>query len=159
MSFSTPDLFDENRDSVQVSGAGLQHFGGVRHFTGQAVIVNCPQDNSAAVEALKHNGDGKVLIIQGNGTLEFAMLGDIMAEKAIHNHWQGVIVNACVRDVEILRTMPLGVMALGVTPRSTIKKGVGSPLQHTAFLNMQIHQDNWIYADENGVVVSASPLL
>ncbi len=159
MSFSTPDLFDAHRDTVHVSRAGLHHFGGHRSFKGQAVIVNCPEDNSAAVDALTLNGEGKVLIIQGYGTTNYAMLGDLMADKAIQNGWQGVIVNACVRDIEILRSMPLGVMALGVTPRSTIKRGVGSLMDYTAFLNMQIHQNDWIYADENGVLVSDKPLL
>ncbi|MCU4677410.1 putative 4-hydroxy-4-methyl-2-oxoglutarate aldolase [Catenovulum sp. 2E275] len=157
--FATPDLFDDNRDTVRVASSGLHHFGGNKKFSGQAVTVNCPLDNSTAVEMLKQNGAGKVLIINGFATKQFAFLGDQMADNAVKNGWQGIIVNACVRDIEILRTMPLGVMALGCVPASTIKKGVGETNISISMLDTVIHPNDWIYADENGVIISTQALL
>lgn len=157
--FATPDLFDDNREKLRVTSSGLHHFGGIKKFSGQAITVSCPLDNSAAVEALKQNGQGKVLIINGFASKQFAFLGDQMAENAVKNGWQGIIVNACVRDIEILRDMSIGVMALGCVPASTIKKGIGETNISIAMLDTVIHPNDWIYADENGVVISTEALL
>lgn len=157
--FTTPDLFDECRDQVQVPDSGLMHFGGNKKFIGQAVTVTCPDDNSFAVEALKQDGTGKVLVIDGNASKQFAFIGDIMADNAIKNNWAGVIVNACCRDIEILSEMDLAVMALGVTPRSTVKKGKGETGQSVSLLNTTIEQGDWIYGDLNGILISKSSLI
>lgn len=157
--FTTPDLFDDNRETVEVAEAGLLHFGGNNKFFGQAVTVTCPDDNSKAVEALKENGEGKVLVIDGFASHRFAFIGDQMAELAVKNNWQGVIVNGCVRDIEILTTMPLAVMGLGSVPRSTLKKGLGERGNAVNCLSLTIEQGDWLYADLNGLVLSKSALL
>ena len=125
MTISTPDLFDDNRELVNVAETGFVQFGGVTQFAGQAVTVACPMDNSMAVEAIKDDGAGKILVIDAGQNMNYAFLGDIMANNAIKNGWAGIIVNGCIRDIEILRDMEIGVMALGVIPRSTVKKGRG----------------------------------
>lgn len=156
--FTTPDLFDEHRDNVDVAEQGLFHYGGKNKFYGQAVTVTCPEDNSKAVELLKTPGQGKVLIINGFASKKFAFIGDIMADNAIKNQWQAVIVNGCVRDIEILKTMNLGVMALGTTPRSTFKRGFGDTNQAVDFLSLNIQPGDWVYADVNGLIVSKKQL-
>jgi regulator of ribonuclease activity A len=158
MSISTPDLFDANRDCVCVAHQGFKQFGGMSQFSGQAVTVSCPMDNSLAVEAIKEPGEGKVLVIDAGNNPDYAFLGDIMAEKAIRNHWAGIIINGCVRDIEILRTMPIGVMALGVIPRSTVKKGVGLKDIPVACHGLTVHPGDYLYADENGLLLSKQPL-
>ncbi|WP_158969363.1 putative 4-hydroxy-4-methyl-2-oxoglutarate aldolase [Paraglaciecola sp. L3A3] len=156
--FTTPDIFDEHRDQVEVAESGLFHYGGNSKFYGQAVTVTCPEDNSKAVELLKTSGKGKVLVINGFASKKFAFIGDIMADNAIKNDWQGIVVNGCVRDIEILKEMPLGVMALGCVPRSTFKRGFGDTDQTVDFLSTRIEPNNWLYADVNGLVVSKIPL-
>lgn len=156
---STPDLFDENRDNVNVAEMGFTQYGGVKAFCGQAVTVACPMDNSMAVEAIKDNGEGKVLIIDAGQNKNFAFLGDIMADKAINNGWAGIIINGCVRDIEILRDMPLGVTALGVIPRSTVKKGRGLRDIPVALNGLVVEPGDYIYSDENGVIQSKIALL
>lgn len=152
--YATPDLFDANRDSVDVADSGLIHYGGKTKFCGLAVTVTCPEDNSKAVEILTQPGAGKILVIDGFASKKYAFLGDQMAETAVKNHWQGIIINACVRDIEILATMPLGVMALGTTPRSTLKRGVGDLNQSVSMLGICIKPNNWLYADVNGLISS-----
>ena len=159
MSISTPDLFDEHRDAVSVAHQGFRQFGAICQFSGQAVTVSCPMDNSLAVEAIAEPGENKVLVIDAGNNPDYAFLGDIMAEKAIRNHWAGIIVNGCVRDIEILRTMPIGVMALGVIPRSTIKKGVGLKDIPVACHGLTVHPGDFLYADENGLLLSKQALL
>ena len=157
--FTTPDLFDDHREQVDVPESGLVQYGGKTKFYGQAVTVTCPEDNSFAVDALKQPGEGKVLVINGFASKKYAFIGDIMASNAINNGWSGVIVNGCCRDIEILATMELGVMALGVTPRSTLKRGFGDKNQSLNILSATIAPNDWLYADSNGLIISKTPLL
>ena len=159
INFTTPDLFDEFRDQVQVAESGLMLFGQKNKFYGQAVTVTCPEDNSFAVDVLKQPGEGKVLIIDGFASKKYAFIGDIMAENAIKNGWAGVIVNGCCRDIEILADMDIGVMSLGVTPRSTLKRGFGDKNQQVTLLSATINPNDWVYADVNGLVISKTPLI
>ncbi|WP_017443781.1 putative 4-hydroxy-4-methyl-2-oxoglutarate aldolase [Gayadomonas joobiniege] len=158
LSFSTPDLYDLHRDKITAMPAGLHHFGAIKHFYGQVVTVSCPNDNSQAVAMLKQAGQGKVLLIDGFGDLKHAYLGDNMALEALKNGWQGVVVNACVRDIEILRTLDLPVMALGHTPASTVKRGLGQVNQAVELLEQTITPADWLYADENGIIISQTAL-
>ena len=158
MSISTPDLFDAHRDTVSVADQGFSQYGGKRQFSGQAVTVACPMDNSMAVEAIKDDGQGKVLVIDAGNNPHYAFLGDIMADEAIANGWEGIVVNGCVRDIEILRDMPIGVMALGVIPRSTVKQGQGLRDLPVACNGLVVKPGNYIYADENGLLMSEQPI-
>ena len=157
--FTTPDLFDDFRNTVDIPESGLRQFGGKTKFYGQAVTVTCPDDNSFAVEALKQPGKGKVLVIDGFASKKYAFIGDIMATNAIKNGWEGVIINGCCRDVEILNTMDVAVMALGTTPRSTLKRGFGDKDQTVSILSTEIAPNDWLYADTNGLVISKTALI
>ena len=157
--FTTPDLFDDHRNSVQVADSGLRHFGKKTTFSGQAVTVICPDDNSFAADILHENGKGKVLVIDGFASKRFAFIGDIMAERALKNGWEGVIINGCCRDIEILATMDLPVMALGSTPRSTLKRDFGDKNQTVTMLSTTINPNDWLYADINGLIISPNALL
>lgn len=156
--FTTPDLFDDHSTKVRTAESGLYSYGKKTKFFGQAVTVTCPEDNSLAVELLKQPGKGKVLVIDGFASKKHAFIGDIMAANAIKNGWEGVIVNGCCRDIEILKTMNLAVMALGVTPRSTCKRGFGDKNQPVNLLSTTILPNDWVYADVNGLVISDEPL-
>lgn len=158
LSFSTPDLFDLHRDKIAAVPAGLHHFGNIKRFFGQAVCVTCPNDNSTAVAMLNSNGAGKVLVIDGFADLTHAYLGDNMALAALKNGWCGVVINGCVRDIEILQTLDLPIMALGHTPASTLKRGLGHVNAPVQLLGQNIKNDNWLYADENGLLISPSAL-
>lgn len=156
--FTTLDLYDEYGDTLQVMEHGLSHFGKSRYMKGQAVIIRCPEDNSLVGELLRQPGDNKVLIVDAQGSKSFAFLGDNLAISAIKNQWSGIIVNGCVRDVEILKTLPFCVIALGHVPRKTKKQGLGSMLSSLTLLGAEVSEDDWVYADENGVVISKTEI-
>ncbi len=158
MTIPTPDLFDANRENVQVAKNNLRHFGAKRIFSGRAETAYCPNDNSKAVDLLKTDGKGKILVIDGGGTQDFAFLGDQMAENAVKNGWEAVIIDGCVRDIEILETMPLGVMAIGVIPRSTVKKGEGQSGIQINCQGLRVAPGDYLYADTNGLLLSKGPL-
>ena len=128
--FTTPDLYDEYGEALQVMEHGLAHFGKSRYMKDQAVIIRCTEDNSLVGECLRQPGDNQILIVDAQGSKAFAFLGDNLAISAIKNQWSGIIVNGCVRDVEILKTLPFCVMALGHVPRKTDKQGLGLSLIH-----------------------------
>jgi regulator of ribonuclease activity A len=157
--FTTPDLYDDHREHVQVADSGLLHFGKKTTFFGQAVTVICPDDNSFAGNILHENGEGKVLIIDGFASRRFAFIGDMIAERALKNRWQGIIINGCCRDIEILATIDFPVMALGSTPRCTTKRGFGDKNQAITMLSTSITPNDWVYADINGLIISKIPLI
>lgn len=156
--FSTPDLYDKHGEALQVMHHGLMHFGLKKHMKGQVVIVQCPDDNSLVAESLKQAGDNKILVVDALDSKTFAFLGDNLALFGIENQWAGVVINGCVRDVEILKGLPFCVMALGHTPRKTQKQGKGQYLEQINLLGAKISKNDWLYADENGIVISSVKL-
>ncbi len=125
MTFTTPDLCDDFSDRIQVVEPGFKSLGGTSVFSGEIVTIKCHEDNSMVREQVFSDGYGKVLVVDGGGSLRKALLGDMLAEQAASNGWQGIIVYGCIRDVEVISQLPLGVQALATHPMKTDKKGLG----------------------------------
>ena len=117
----TPDLCDEYPDLVQVLTPMLQNFGGVESFGGEIVTVKCHEDNSIVKEQVGQPGHGKVMVVDGGGSMRNALLGDMLAEKAAENGWEGLVIYGCIRDVDVIRKTQLGVQAISTNPRKTEK--------------------------------------
>jgi len=158
MTFSTPDLCDEFSDRVQVLEPLFRDFGGKRNFHGEIVTIKCYEDNSLVKSTLSGKGQGKVLVVDGGGSLRCALLGDLLGAMAIENGWQGVLVNGCVRDVEILKGMALGVRALEPHPLKSEKRGEGELNVIIRFAGVSFEPGKYLYADENGTIVAAEKL-
>ena len=126
MSVSTADLWDEHGDALQSCSVQLRHYGGSTAFTGVISTVRCHRDNALVKAALAEPGDGRVLVVDGGGSLESALMGDLIAASAVAQGWAGVVIHGAVRDVVALRDLPLGALALGSNPRKSAKDGVGS---------------------------------
>lgn len=159
MNFVTCDLCDENPDDVRVLEPMLSPFGGRECFGGQIVTVKCFEDNSRVKETLGTPGAGKVLVVDGGGSLRCALLGDMIGEDAVKNGWEGVIVYGCVRDVDALGTLDLGVQALASIPLKSNRRGEGQKDIPVTFGGVTFRSGEYVYADNNGVVVSAKKLL
>lgn len=158
MTFSTPDICDEFSNRVQVLEPLFKDFGGRRKFFGEVVTVKCHEDNSLVKSTLATNGQGKVLVVDGGASLRCALLGDLLGAMAIENGWQGALVNGCVRDVEILKGMQLGVRALESHPMKSEKRGEGELNVIVRFAGVSIEPGEYLYADENGTVVAREKL-
>jgi regulator of ribonuclease activity A len=155
MSFKTADLCDANEDSVRVLDLPLRDYGGRIAFHGPVSTIRALEDNSRVREAVAEPGEGRVLVIDGGGSTRRSMLGDNLAAMATKNGWAGVVVHGVIRDTEAIGQLALGVKALGTCPRKTDKLGQGLrdvPLQ---FGGVSIAPGEWLYADEDGVVVFA----
>ena len=155
---STPDLCDEYGDAVQVAEPVFRHYGAVVNFGGHVATIKCHEDNSLVAEAVKTPGDGRVLVVDGGGSLRRALLGDNLAANAVENGWSGIVIFGALRDVEEIAPMKLGVLALASIPRKTEKRGegqVGVPLN---FAGITVRAGDYLYADLTGIIVSADSL-
>jgi regulator of ribonuclease activity A len=155
--FATTDLCDAH-PQVQTAEPIFRHFGGVRRFAGPAATAICLEDNSRVREAVGEPGKGRVLVVDGGGSVRCALLGDLLAEKAVSNGWAGVIVNGCVRDTARLGQLSLGVLALAAHPRRSEKRGHGEREVGVRFAGVTFHPGDWVYADEDGLIVSGERL-
>ncbi|MGL6530431.1 putative 4-hydroxy-4-methyl-2-oxoglutarate aldolase [Aeromonas hydrophila] len=154
-----PDLCDEYGDALQVAEPLFQNFGGKALFHGQAVTLFCYEDNSLVRELVNRPGQGRVMVIDGGGSLRRALLGDQLAIKAAEQGWEGIVIYGAVRDVGTLATLALGVKALAPCPVKTEKRGQGELDAVVSFAGVTIHPGDYVYADLNGVLVSATRLI
>ena len=159
MTISTPDLCDEHGDSIQVAEPVFKHYGAIRQFGGEVATVKCFEDNSKVGEMLRTPGKGRILLVDGEGSPRRSLLGDQLVNHALKNRWSGIVIYGYIRDVEEIETMPIGVLALGVIPRKTEKKGVGEVGIAVAFAGLKIKPGDYLYADCSGVIVSDRALL
>lgn len=154
-----PDLCDQHRDALQVADPLFHDFGGKPLFYGQAVTLSCYEDNSLVRELVNRPGQGRVMVIDGGGSLRRALLGDQLAIKAAEQGWEGIVIFGAVRDVGTLATLALGVKALAACPVKTEKLGQGELDVVVSFAGVTIHPGDYVYADLNGVLVSAARLI
>lgn len=155
---STPDLSDA---APEVRAIELQflNYGQVRQFGGAAVTIKCHEDNSLLKQCVEEPGQGRVIVVDGGGSRRRALLGDMLAEKAAANGWAGLVINGVIRDVDEIGRTPLGVQALGSCPVKTEKLGVGQRDIDIHIGGVVIAPGDYVYADNNGVIVSVRPLL
>jgi len=163
MSFKTPDLLDAHEDQVRTGRARVvaplfRSFGGRPAFSGQVVTLKLFEDNSLVREALAENGEGKVLLIDGGGSLRCALVGDQLALLAHRNHWQGIIVYGCIRDSGDIAEIDIGVQALNTHPLKSVKRGVGERDLTVSFGGVTFSPGEWVYADGDGIIVSDQAL-
>ena len=158
MTISTPDLSDEAPDARALQ-LQLVNYGQIRQFGGPAVTIKCHEDNSLVKQCVEEPGQGRVIIVDGGGSMRRALLGDLLAERAAANGWSGLIINGVIRDVDEIGRTSVGVQALGSCPLKTEKRGVGQRDIDIHIGGVDVAPGDYIYADNNGVIVSKRPLL
>lgn len=162
--FITCDLLDDNEDKVidvippSLDGKSFKNYGGYTTFGGQIVTVKCFEDNSRVKETLATAGQGRVLVVDGGASMRCALLGDMIAKSACDNGWAGIIIYGCVRDVDEIARMDIGVMALASIPKKSVRKGLGEMGVSLNIGGVAIHDGAWVYADHNGIIVCDEPL-
>lgn len=156
--FSTPDLSDDAPEARAIE-LPFFNYGGEKVFAGRAVTIKCHEDNSLVKQAVGEPGDGRVIVVDGGGSRRRALLGDMLAEKAAANGWSGLVIFGVIRDVDQIGATAIGVQALGTVPVKTEKLGVGQRDLALSFGGVDILPGDYIYADNNGVLVSRTPLI
>ncbi|MDG1495278.1 MAG: ribonuclease E activity regulator RraA [Porticoccaceae bacterium] len=156
---STPDLCDQYPDLIQVVELMFSNYGGRESFAGEVVTVKCFEDNSCVKQLVGTVGLGRVMVVDGGGSMRRACLGDMLAEKASANGWSGLIIYGCIRDVDEIMATDIGVQALGTHPMKTQKKGIGETQISVSFGGVTFNPGDYVYADNNGIVVASQELL
>ncbi len=156
--FSTPDLCDDYPEDLKVLDPVFNNYGGHSSFYGQVVTIKCHEDNSLVKAQAATAGHGRVLVVDGGGSLRRALLGDMIAANAVNNGWAGLVIYGCIRDCDEIAALKLGVKALNIIPVKTDKRGLGDLNVSVTFAGQTIKSGEWIYCDNNGIVVSAAEL-
>lgn len=154
MSVSVPDICDDFDAELSILEPLFRDYGAKQKFCGEIVTVKCFEDNSRVKELVGEEGWGRVIVVDGGASMRHALLGDMLAAQAAANGWQGLVINGCVRDVEILETIDLGVKALNCIPLKTEKLGIGQVDVPVTFAGVQFNAGQFLYADANGIVVA-----
>lgn len=160
--FSTCDLCDlhkaDDSGAFRVLPPGMVSLGGRQAFAGAVSTVKCFEDNTLVKAALDTPGDGRVLVVDGGGSLRRALVGGNLASAAAANGWAGIVVDGCVRDVQELAAAQVGICALGLMPLPTVKRGEGQRDVAVQVRGVWVRPGDWLYADQDGIVVAATVL-
>lgn len=163
--FVTCDLLDDHPEkdlqvvTPSMDGKFFKSYGARQSFAGQVVTVKCFEDNSRVKELLATDGRGKVLVVDGGASMRCALMGDMIAESAVNHHWSGVVIYGCVRDVDAIAELDLGIHALAAIPQKSNRKGIGEVDLTLYFGGVSINSGDYIYADNNGIVIAKEKLV
>nr|WP_055502704.1 ribonuclease E activity regulator RraA [Nonomuraea pusilla] len=150
----TADLYDEHGDELDSCDLQFRQYGGRHAFGGPVVTVRCHEDNALLKWVLSEPGEGRVLVVDGGGSVHAALVGDVIAGIAAGNGWSGVVINGAVRDVAALRGLDLGVKALGSNPRKGSKLGTGERDVPVTFGGVTFHPGAHLWSDDDGILVT-----
>lgn len=161
--FSTCDLCDSLKADTSGAtrwwpGSRFRSYGGRERFAGPVATVRCLDDNSLVKAAVESFGAGRVLVVDGGGSLRRALLGGNLAASAAKNGWAGMLVHGAVRDLAELRAADIGLFALGHVPMPTERREQGLADVPVQLDGLWVRPGDWLYADEDGVVVTPHPV-
>ena len=149
---ATADICDRRSDA-QVATPLFRDYGRLSKFFGPIATLRVFEDNSLVRKALEQPGQGQILVIDGGGSTRCALVGDRLATLAIDNGWAGIVVYGCIRDCEPINAMPIGIKALGTSPRKSIKRDQGERNVDVVFATVRFTPGHYLYADPDGIVV------
>ncbi|MGE3775133.1 MAG: ribonuclease E activity regulator RraA [Gammaproteobacteria bacterium] len=158
MSLATADLYDQHGETLQIAAPVFRDYGGDIAFEGTVVTLKVFEDNSLVRSTLEEPGDGRVLVVDGGGSLRCALVGDMLAELGRKNGWAGIVVYGCVRDAEVMSKMSIGIKALATNPRKSVKKGEGARDVTLRFADLVVEAGQYLYADRDGIVIAKHKL-
>ncbi|MFB6469482.1 ribonuclease E activity regulator RraA [Cytobacillus sp. Hz8] len=158
MSFKTADLCDDFSESLKICELEWKSYGKKKKFNGPICTVKVFEDNVLVKRALQTIPEGSVLVVDGGGSKRCALMGDMLGDIAQKRGVAGVIIYGCVRDVAELAETDTGILAIGSTPLKSVKKGQGENEVILRFGGVEWKPGEYVYADEDGVILSEKPL-
>jgi regulator of ribonuclease activity A len=156
--FTTADLCDEHTN-IQIAEPIFNLYGEKKKFMGKIRTVIAIEDNSYVKELVNTKVDGDVMVIEGKGSTKCALLGDNLAKKASENGWSGFVINGCIRDSEIISTIPIGIKALNTMPKKSNKSNVGEFKKDLNFAGVLFQEGDFLYSDSDGIIISKERLV
>ena len=160
--FSTCDFCDAHKDDLsgnfRLLSPLFKDYGGVSRFCGEIVTIKCHEDNTPVKSAVEGEGKGRVLVVDGGASMRRALLGGNLAASAARNGWAGLVIDGCVRDLSELRAAQVGIRALALVPMPTVRLQAGYTQVPVFIQGVWVRPGEWLYADEDGMVVHTSRL-
>lgn len=160
MNIQTADLCDENKDKeIQVLSSKFKNYGGLKNFSGEIVTVKLDKSNWLLLEMLRdEKGDGKIVVVD-NSQEFFGVVGDKLMTFAKNNNWTAIILNGYVRDTDETKNIDVGLFAIGTCPLRNFDKTISSRGIELNFEGVTFNNGDYIYADNDGVIISKSKLI
>lgn len=158
MILKTADLCDRYAETLQIAEPVLKNFGGNVAFNGSIVTLKVFEDDALVRSTLEKPGKGQVLVVDGGGSMHCALVNEQLARLAKENGWFGIIVNGCIRHSEALAKIDIGIKALAQHPRNSFKHGIGEQNVPVRFVGIHFISGQYLYADEDGLVISETAL-
>lgn len=158
MEYNTSALCDIYLDQVDVVEPMFSNFGGLSSFAGQVTTVKCFEDNGIIRSVLQEEGTGRVLLIDGGGSLRRALIDAELATLAEENSWEGIVVYGSVREVDDLEERQIGIQALAAIPVGATQHNIGEIDVPVNFGGVTFLPEDYLYADNTGVILSQEPL-
>lgn len=156
MTLTTADLCDRFGAAVQICRSPLVSFGATPSFAGPIATIRCLRDNGLIRDAARQPGAGQVLVVDGGGVLDCALVGGEIGANAARNGWAGIVINGCVRDLDELESLAIGIRALGTWPQRGAREGDGETDVTVSFGEVRFEPGHWLCADRDGIVVLKS---
>jgi regulator of ribonuclease activity A len=158
MNYNTSELCDVYADLVDVIDPIFCNYGGKSSFGGQVVTLKCFEYLGLIKQLINIDGTGKVLVIDGGGSTRRALIDVNIAEAAARNNWEGIICYGSVRDVDSLDIIDIGIQAIAAIPAGASDKEIGETDVAINFAGVTIFPDDYVYADNTGIILSPEPL-
>jgi len=158
MKYDTSELCDIYQESVNVVEPLFSNFGGRTSFGGQIITVKCFEDNGLLYDLLEEDGQGRILLVDGGGSVRKALIDAELARLAFDNHWEGIVVYGAVRQVDALIELDLGIQAIAAMPAGCPDEGIGESDIRVNFGGVTFFSGDYIYADNTGIILSEEPL-
>ena len=158
MFIDTSELCDLYAEQVDVVEPIFSSFGGVSNFYGKVTTVKCFESNGSIAEVLEENGEGRVLVIDGGGAVRRGLIDAELAQLAVDNGWEGIIVYGAVRQIQQLENLDIGIHALAPIPVSADESSAGESDIPVNFGGVTFFPEDYIYADLTGIILSQEPL-
>ena len=154
MKYDTSELCDIYQEDINVVEPLFSNFGGQSAFSGQIITVKCFEDNGLLYDLLEENGKGRILLVDGGGSVRKALIDAELAQLAVSNEWEGIVVYGAVRQVDALSELDLGIQAMAGCP----SEGIGESDIRVNFGGVTFFSGDYLYADNTGIILSEEPL-
>ncbi len=158
MTYAVTDLCDDHGDDVRVLEIETIMLGGAAAFHGPVKTLKTFEDNTKVRALVETPGEGRVLVVDGGASRRCALFGGNLAVLAANNGWAGVVINGCARDADEIDAENVGVRAIGLCPRKSVKSGLGTEDVSVRFGGQTINPGDWLYADRDGIIISSKPV-
>lgn len=157
MKYDTSELCDIYQEDVNVVEPLFSNFGGRASFGGQIITVKCFEDNGLLYDLLEQNGRGRVLVVDGGGSVRRALVDAELARLAVQNEWEGLVIYGAVRQVDDLEELDIGIQAMAAIPVGAAGEGIGESDVRVNFGGVTFFSGDHLYADNTGIILSEDP--